>query len=149
MLKFMETAVGFAEVPDEISLCIGISGCCIRCRGCHSRWLWKDEGAPLDERTLLDLIGRNEGITCVCMMGGEPQEVCALSGIVRWTCALKYAWYTGLEALPEGFPVRLFDYIKTGPYREELGGLASPSTNQRFYRIEGGKMVDMTERFWK
>ena len=33
----------------------------------------------------------------------------------------------------------LLDYLKLGPYDERLGGLDSPTTNQRFYRVERGK----------
>ena len=33
----------------------------------------------------------------------------------------------------------LLDYLKLGPYDERFGGLDSPTTNQRFYRIERGK----------
>ena len=31
--------------------------------------------------------------------------------------------------------MNVLDYIKVGPYKEELGGLDSPNTNQRFYKI--------------
>jgi len=40
-----------------------------------------------------------------------------------------------------------FDYIKLGEYIKELGGLNTPSTNQRFYRIENEAMIDMTDQF--
>ena len=39
--------------------------------------------------------------------------------------------------------------IKLGPYIEELGPLNSKTTNQRFYKIEEGKLVDITNLFWK
>jgi hypothetical protein len=42
-----------------------------------------------------------------------------------------------------------FDYIKLGPYDPARGGLDSPTTNQRFYRVEGGKLVDATSLFRK
>ena len=42
-----------------------------------------------------------------------------------------------------------FDYIKLGPYIEQLGGLNSASTNQRFYRIQNNEMIDMTNIFYK
>lgn len=38
----------------------------------------------------------------------------------------------------------IFDYVKTGPWIEALGPLTSTTTNQRLYRIEEGKAVDIT-----
>ena len=66
---------------------------------------------------------------------------------------LKTAWYSGRQNLPECLAPEQFDFIKLGPYVEHLGGLNSATTNQRFYRIESGTMIDITERFrekhWK
>ncbi|HIR81761.1 MAG TPA: anaerobic ribonucleoside-triphosphate reductase activating protein, partial [Candidatus Limiplasma merdipullorum] len=38
----------------------------------------------------------------------------------------------------------MLDYLKLGHYDERLGGLDSPTTNQRFFRIEAGKLFDQT-----
>ena len=48
MLKYLYTREVFQEVPEEMSLAIAISGCRIRCKGCHSRELWEDKGEILD-----------------------------------------------------------------------------------------------------
>ena len=47
MLKYTTCEVTFAEVPDEINLCINISNCPNNCKGCHSPWLKEDNGTPL------------------------------------------------------------------------------------------------------
>ena len=47
MIKYKETQVTFSEVPDEISLCINISNCPHRCKGCHSPYLQEDVGYEL------------------------------------------------------------------------------------------------------
>lgn len=48
--------------------------------------------------------------------------------------------------------VRLFDYLKLGPYLERDGGLRSRTTNQRLYHVSVGSngvhMKDITTRFW-
>ena len=44
------------------------------------------------------------------------------------------------------FEINNFDYIKLGPYLAHLGGLRSPRTNQRLYRVELGAMHDITYR---
>lgn len=71
-------------------------------------------------------------------MGGdaEPSEVERISkSIKRNYPGIKTAWYSGKAELPEGFDVTCLDYLKLGPYIEELGGLKSPKTNQVLYRI--------------
>ena len=44
MLKYLNAPVTFAEIPDEITLCINITGCTLHCKGCHSPFLWEDAG---------------------------------------------------------------------------------------------------------
>ena len=46
-MKYVDTAVTFAEIPDQICLCINISGCQFRCPDCHSKYLWEDTGTEL------------------------------------------------------------------------------------------------------
>ena len=61
---------------------------------------------------------------------------------------LRTGWYSGREALPEGFVPEAFDYVKLGPWREACGPLSHPHTNQRLYRIDHttGRMLDITAR---
>ena len=136
MLKYKEVKVTFTEVPDEISLCINITNCPHRCDGCHSPHLQEDIGEPLTTEVLQELIDANRGITCVCFMGGDndTMEICRLAKWIRDNTELKTAWYTAIKLSEIAF-VDTFDYIKTGPYVRELGGLDSPDTNQRFYKV--------------
>ena len=139
MLKCYSYDIVCQEIPDEISLAVNISCCPNRCPGCHSPWLWSDEGETMDEEMLSNLIGKySAALTCFCFMGGdaEPFEVMRLAKWIksRWP-HIKTAWYSGKERLPEGFEITSMDYIKLGPYIEALGGLKSPETNQALYRI--------------
>ena len=68
------------------------------------------------------------------------------------------AWYSGRQELSKNIYLGWFDYIKLGPYIEELGPLNSKTTNQRFYEVskeidnKGNptyKLVDITNKFWK
>lgn len=70
----------------------------------------------------------------------------------------KTAWYSGREQLPLGLERRLgeYDFIKLGPYIEELGPLDNPNTNQKMYKVnktyeEAGLYVleDITNLFWE
>lgn len=74
---------------------------------------------------------------------GDVQEVERISRLIRAEFPqIRTAWYSGLESIPEGFDTSILDYIKIGPYKEALGGLKSPDTNQRLYRIaEDGSMT--------
>jgi len=139
MLKCYSYDIVCQEIPDEISLAVNISCCPNRCPGCHSPWLWEEAGEEMTEDMLTSLIsGYSAAITCFCFMGGdaEPSEVERISRWIksRWP-HIKTAWYSGRADLPEGFDVKVLDYLKLGPYIEELGGLKSPDTNQVFYKV--------------
>lgn len=152
MLKYVDTKVVFAEVPDEITLAINISNCPCQCKGCHSSYLAQDIGEPLDLQHLTNLIDSNKGITCVCIMGGDanPSEVDDIAqDIKEYYPELKVGWYSGRQELSKDIELSNFDYIKLGPYIEEFGPLNSKTTNQRFYKVNGKELIDITSRFWK
>ena len=113
-MKYINYEVTFAEVPDEISLCINISNCKFKCKGCHSPWLWEDIGEELTPSKLHELLENNKGISCVCFMGGELSNILFFAeGVKRLNNSLKVAWYTGSKDIPRN--LRWFDYIKIGP----------------------------------
>ena len=139
MLKCYSYDIVCQEIPDEITLAVNISGCPNRCPGCHSPWLWEDIGEPLTEELLSGLMDRYAAaITCFCFMGGDadPVQIMRLSGLIRqkWP-QVKTAWYSGRKTLPENFDPSMLDYVKLGPYIAEAGGLKSPKTNQKLYRL--------------
>ena len=138
MLKYLYCKELFAEVPGEITLGISISGCMIQCKGCHSRELWEDKGEPLDVETLCGLLNQHNGITCLCLFGGE-HDIDALTELFMYAHKrVKTAWYCGLDIIPKdkiGIKQHL-DYLKLGHFDIELGGLDSPTTNQRLYKLD-------------
>ena len=154
MIKYVYTLFSFQEVPNEISLCINISNCPNNCPGCHSAYLKDDIGTPLTYTELMRILKDIRGITCVCFMGGdkEPWEIQRLAQFVKEK-GLKVAWYSGKQELHEDIHLANFDYVKLGPYVEELGPLTSRTTNQVMYKIDHLAdrpfVVDITSRFWK
>lgn len=151
MLKYVNTMVTFSEVPDEISLCIEISNCPCHCFNCHSSYLAEDIGEKLTLDKIYKLIDNNEGITCICFMGGDsfPKEIDMFARCIKDLYNIKVAWYSGRQELNQYINLDNFDYIKLGPYVEELGPLTKNTTNQRFYKVENNKLVDNTYLFWK
>jgi anaerobic ribonucleoside-triphosphate reductase activating protein len=102
----------------------------------------------LTPKLLESLIENNLGfITCVLFLGGEwePLVLIPLIEIVK-SHRLKVALYTGRPRVPEEL-MNSLDYIKTGAYVERLGGLQSPTTNQRL--IEVSTNTDLTPLFWR
>lgn len=154
MLKYTDTLVSFSEIPDEITLCINISGCKNACQGCHSPWLAKDVGIILNSSELNRLIENNKGVTCVCFMGGDsnPEEINILASDVK-NLNLKVGWYSGKQNISESIDIKNFDYIKVGPYIQELGSLTNKTTNQKMFKIIHFKgmsnIKDITYKFWK
>ena len=152
MLKYLNTQVTFAEVPDEITLCINITGCKNGCKNCHSSYLAQDMGTELTFNEVRKLIKKNSGISCIALMGGdaEPDKINTLASfIINHYGSIKVAWYSGRQELNNNIDLCNFDYIKLGPYKEEFGPLNSRTTNQRFYKVNGKELVDITNKFWK
>ena len=85
MLKYLNTQVTFSEVPDEITLCINITGCKIGCKNCHSSYLAENIGNELNSNSIKELINNNKGITCICFMGGDAfyDDIAQLIKIMR------------------------------------------------------------------
>lgn len=138
MLKYLYCKEVFAEVPSEITLGVSISGCQIRCPGCHSRELWEDKGILLTMEELQNLLDKHKGITTLLLLGGE-HDIDTLTELFQYAYKkVKTAWYCGLDMIPKdklGI-MQYLDYLKLGHYDHELGGLDSSTTNQRFYQIE-------------
>lgn len=156
MLKYVDSKVVFAEIPDEITLAINISNCPCHCEGCHSPYLADDIGEPLDLQHLTDLIDSSRGISCVCIMGGDanPSEVDDIAqDIKEYYPELKVAWYSGRQELSKEIELENFNYIKLGPYIKDKGPLNYRTTNQVMLEIDviQGKVFkkDITAKFWR
>lgn len=152
MLRYHSYNIVFQEVPGEVTLAINLTNCPNGCKACHSSYLQEDTGDVLDKSVIDALLVKYGGaITCICFMGGdaEPHAVEKLALYIRsqTNFRLKTAWYSGKAQLPESCTVSNFNYIKLGPYIESQGGLDSPTTNQRFYRIYNGELFDETCHF--
>lgn len=154
MLKYINYNIVFQEVPNETTLAINLSRCPNKCKGCHSTDLQKDIGEVLDDNIILELLQKYQcSVTCICFMGGDnaPQKVAQLAALIKRLSLgqLKTAWYSGKSHLPTNVSIEHLNFIKLGDYVEKLGALDSPTTNQRFYEIVNGKLINNTQQFLK
>ena len=143
-MNFLSRQVVFQEVPQEISLSYLITGCSLRCPGCHSPDAWdQTKGSPLTlEGLFLDIKKYSSWITCVLFMGGEwhgQELVSFLKEVQRQE--LKTALYTGETELSPEILSHL-DYVKYGRYDKNLGGLGSRTTNQRFINLRTNELMN-------
>ncbi len=148
-LKFTVEQIVWQEVPGEVSLAFLFSGCPLRCKGCHSADTWKEGiGTELTGDYLKGRLKCYRGlISCVLFMGGEwqPEALQKMLAIVAQE-GLKTCLYTGLEreeleAVSDGI-LPYLTYLKTGRWQIELGGLESPTTNQKFIDLRTGKVLN-------
>ena len=81
-------------------------------------------------------------------MGGDSdhEEVRRIAEFIHLNSNKKVAMYSGDDFLDESL-IPVLDYYKIGSYQKDLGPLSSERTNQRFYKIDNGKLVDITYRF--
>lgn len=188
MLKYTDVEVTFAEIPDEITLCINLSNCPCHCEGCHSSYLAEDIGEVLTFSKIERLLEKNKGVTAICFMGGDndPGLVSHYAGLIKnekvrkvvknavINCdinipekriyipkgdslniveyanrPIKVGWYSGRQELSNDIDLDNFDFIKLGPYLKEYGPLNCNTTNQKFYKIVDGNMIDITYKFWR
>jgi anaerobic ribonucleoside-triphosphate reductase activating protein len=142
--------VGLQEIPNEISLIIPIVGCGHKCTGCHSpEYQNASNGIQLTDEKYIELLGKYEDkVSCICFFGGEYNIDWHLWQAKCW--GFKTALYSGYTSID--IPICLMDrldYIKTGSYVKELGGLDKKSTNQKMYMYTESGFVDITSEFWR
>ena len=138
--------VTLSEVPGKTALIVEFGNCQQRCPGCHSQHLWDPkESYDLSLSEVLTYIDSSlyEDINCILLMGGTTNGVSLddlkklVESIYR-RFAIPVALYSGLPEeetrMSEIATWYGLDFLKTGDYREDLGGLESPKSNQKFYR---------------
>ena len=151
-LKYANYYIGYQEVPNEVTLCINISGCPHHCEGCHSRYLWEYEGNYISN-DIESLQGKYKGmITCICFMVGDQnlEELTELLFKSKYIYGLKTCVYSGDNDVHIfNNTLQYLDYLKVGMFDLKLGGLDKQSTNQKFYKVNKCNLEDITNTFWK
>ena len=139
----------FTELPDEITLAFMLSNCPNKCEGCHSPHLRENSGQTLTTSVIDSTILTQENVlTAVCFMGGDnnPQLIDYFAEYVKKMYGLKVGWYSGKDEIPDSINLDNFDYIKIGSYNKDLGGLSSPTTNQKLFKVKNNKLINITKK---
>lgn len=150
-MHYSSLQVVFQEVPDEISLAMSISGCSLKCPGCHSSNTWNPTyGVYLSKDEYTSLLSKYKDLcSCVLFYGGEwHRQQLKEYLLLAKEYGYKTCLYTGLtlDFFSQDF-LSALDYIKTGKFVRSLGGLSHRSTNQRMYVVS--TMEDITYKFWR
>jgi anaerobic ribonucleoside-triphosphate reductase activating protein len=145
-MRYSGFQIVFQEIPNEISLAFQITGCKLRCAGCHSSDLWGEQlGEELNIKSLKSIIDKyKKHITCVLYLGGEwnQENLIAQLAFIR-NLNLKTALYTGLEysAVHKDI-INQLDYIKYGPFDKNQGPLSSLKTNQKLINLNTNEILN-------
>jgi len=143
-MYYYDFQVVLQEVPGEISLCFSISGCNMHCDGCHSPFLWKEgNGSLLTKDVFTSLLNQYSNLaTCVLFMGGEwhKEELIEMLQLAKKK-KYKTCLYTGEKSVSEELSNQL-TWIKTGKWKQNLGGLESKITNQKFIEVKTNKNLN-------
>lgn len=145
-LRYIDINICLQEIPNEISLTFSITGCNLRCEGCHSPYLWKESNGHelTDEIFINNLIKYKNIASNVLFMGGEWKYNDLLNKI---RIAIKYGYntalYTGLNINDVNDNIlKELTYIKTGRYIKTLGGLDNINTNQNLTNLKTGEKLN-------
>lgn len=165
-LKYYDVAVTFAEFPDEITLCVNITGCVCHCSQCSEPWLRPYVGTLLTNEAIDKLIEDNPGITVFGLMGGDSdhKDVVRIAKYIHGKYPeLKVGMYSGREFLGMELLENLDLYkigrwiMPKGPVEEwhqtNNGVLQFPWSNQLLFEKKeiNGELVwmNVTHKFRK
>jgi len=148
MLRVFTQTVVLQETPGHVSLAFAVSGCPGNCPNCS--WKQRDLDTQPQELSIDDyehILDTHVGTaTCVLFLGGDWNSSTPAFLKLAQDKGFRTCLYTGLDDVGKEFKSCL-DYLKTGAYIDALGGLDSPTTNQRYVDLRTG--ADLTYLFRK
>lgn len=143
-MRFVNEQIVWQEVPGETSLAYTITGCPLRCKGCHSSEYRNPKlGEPLYSDYFQSRLETYRGlISCVVFFGGEwlPALLQPLLEQAR-RANLNTCLYSGFDLIPDCLLPHL-TYVKTGAWIAARGGLDNPNTNQRFIDLRTNELLN-------
>lgn len=133
-MRYLNYKISLNEIPGKIACCINMTGCPLKCKGCHSPEMQDGSmGIKLTDDLFFELHKKyGSNLDVVCFMGGEwNPDLWVFLASIKQSYRYETALYTGLglHQVPTYITQNL-DYLKVGPYIEKFGGLESEHTNQ-------------------
>lgn len=150
LVPVVSTGITLTEIPDRISYFIELGNCSKHCPNCHSPYLSDTVISPPD----LAGVGRmvehaaERGADAIVLMGGTTNGISdddLITILSTLSCILPVCLYSGSDDAEHDKTIAQksgVTWLKTGSYQEERGGLSSPSTNQRFYKLTDRFVAD-------
>jgi anaerobic ribonucleoside-triphosphate reductase activating protein len=159
-LKYYDVAVTMSEFPDEIALCVNITGCPCHCDNCSEPWLRPYVGTELTDDEIDRLISEHPGITVFGLMGGDSNyEDCirVAKHVHERHEGIKVGIYSGRDWIDLGL-ANVIDLYKIGRWINPVGPssewhqtnngvLQFPWSNQLYFERVGEKLVNATYKF--
>lgn len=150
LVPVVSTGITLTEIPDRISYFIELGNCSKHCPNCHSPYLSDTVISPPDLAGVERMVehAAERGADAIVLMGGTTNgisdddliTICQTLGNI-----LPVGLYSGRDDEERDKDIALrgsLHWLKTGSYQEELGGLDSLRTNQRFYELEARFVFD-------
>lgn len=144
-LPVVDKGITLTEIPDHLTVFFEIGGCKCKCKGCHSPHLntpiCKDLYTSIvDMRTYAES-QKAKGATAIVLMGGTNNYGVTIEKLIGAIKELSKVLPVGVySGLPCGASasfvlkdIEELQWLKIGDYKEDLGGLDSPTTNQKFF----------------
>ena len=129
LVPLVSSGITMNEIPGRIAVYFELGNCTQGCPGCHSPHLSEQQVlaiTPLEELESIAETQATKGANAIVLMGGTTNGISDDDAEHDKTIAQK----SGVT------------WLKTGSYQEERGGLSSPSTNQRFYKLTDRFVAD-------
>ena len=150
LVPIASTGITFSEIPDRITYFIELGNCTQHCAGCHSSYLADTVISPSDLAGVERMAERaaESGADAIALMGGTTNGISdddLITILSTLSCILPVCLYSGSDDEERDKTIAReggVTWLKTGSYQEERGGLSSPTTNQRFYKLTARFVVD-------
>lgn len=151
LVPVVSTGITLNEVPDHVAFYFEIGNCTQNCPHCHSPHLTAQQTlafTSIEDMEYMAEHAAEQGANAIVLMGGTTNgisdddliTICKRLGYILPVCL-----YSGRDDEDEDrYIAHAADvrWLKTGSYQEELGGLDSLRTNQRFYELEARFVFD-------
>jgi anaerobic ribonucleoside-triphosphate reductase activating protein len=151
LVPLVSSGITMNEIPGRIAVYFELGNCTQGCPECHSPHLSEQQVlaiTPLEELESIAETQTTKGADAIVLMGGTTNgisdddliTICQTLGSI-----LPLGLYSGRDDEERDKEIARrgsLQWLKTGSYQEELGGLDSPRTNQRFYELEARFVFD-------